>query len=135
MNKILVFMVVVAMVSCKTAATQKEGTKVLDTKEFAEQMDVFETAGTEYVLLDIRTPKELAESGIIPGALHYDFYEDDFRSRVEKLDKDVPVMVYCRSGGRSGNARNLFGELGFKEVYDLGDGILGWLAAGKEVEK
>ncbi|MCP4120939.1 MAG: rhodanese-like domain-containing protein [Bacteroidetes bacterium] len=135
MNKILVFMLVAAMVSCKTAATQKEGPKVLSTKAFAKQMDAFEAAGTDYVLLDIRKPMELVESGIISGAVNYDFYEDDFRSRIDKLDKDVPVMIYCRSGNRSGKSQNLFKELGFKEVYDLGGGMKGWLAAGKEVEK
>ena len=135
MSKVLLFMVVAMMFSCKTASTQKTMDKVVTPAEFEVQMQEFDSLGITYLLLDIRTADELDATGIIPGASHIDFYGENFQAEVEKLDKKTPVMMYCRSGGRSGKARNLFVELGFEEVYDLDGGITDWTAAGKPVEK
>lgn len=79
------------------------------------------------VLLDIRTPEELAENGTIQGAVNVDYYADNFQEEMEKLDREVPVMLYCRSGGRSGQAASLLKELGFKQVYDMQGGYSAWL--------
>ena len=43
--------------------------------------------------------------------------------------KDIPVYVYCRSGGRSASAARKMEELGFVKVYNLDGGIGGWNAA------
>ena len=85
-------------------------------------------------LLDVRTPAEWNE-GIIEGAIMADFYEDSFKSELEKLDKDVPVAVYCRSGGRSGSAMDIMKEMGFKEVYNLDGGIGAWNSENKPTVK
>lgn len=85
-------------------------------------------------LLDVRTPAEWNE-GIIEGAIMADFYEDSFKSELEKLDKEVPVAVYCRSGGRSGSAMDIMKEMGFKEVYNLDGGIGAWNSANKPTVK
>jgi len=79
-------------------------------------------------LLDIRTPQELAENGSIAGAINLDFYSADFESKIKEMDREAPVMLYCRSGGRSGEAAAMLKELGFKEVYDLNGGYNAWLA-------
>lgn len=76
-------------------------------------------------LIDVRTPEEYNE-GYIPNALNIDFYSEDFKAQLEKLDKNKPVLVYCRSGNRSGQASELLNELGFKEVYDLEGGYSQW---------
>lgn len=81
------------------------------------------------VLLDIRTPEELAENGKIENAQNIDFYSADFESKIKALDREVPVMLYCRSGGRSGEAAAMMKEWGFKQVYDLNGGYNAWLAA------
>lgn len=85
-------------------------------------------------LLDVRTPAEWNE-GIIEVAIMADFYEDSFKSELEKLDKEVPVAVYCRSGGRSGSAMDIMKEMGFKEVYNLDGGIGAWNSANKPTVK
>jgi phage shock protein E len=79
-------------------------------------------------LLDVRTPEELAENGTIKGAQNLDFYNADFNSKLEAMDKEIPVMLYCRSGGRSGEAAAMMKEMGFKQVYDLNGGYDAWLA-------
>ena len=82
------------------------------------------------ILLDVRTPEELAENGNIPGAKNHDFYAEDFKSNIDAMDRETPVMLYCRSGGRSGKAAAMLKEMGFKQVYDLNGGYTAWLAAG-----
>ncbi len=79
------------------------------------------------VLLDIRTPEELAENGTIDGAVNVDYYAANFQEEIEKLDREVPVMLYCRSGGRSGEAAALLKDLGFKQVFDMQGGYNAWL--------
>ena len=79
-------------------------------------------------LLDIRTAEELAENGFIEGAQNLDFYNPGFKNKIEAMSRDMPVMLYCRSGGRSGEAAAMMKEMGFKQVYDLNGGYNAWLA-------
>lgn len=87
------------------------------------------SASAEVVVLDIRTPEEF-EAGIIEGAINIDFYEPSFASTLDTLDKDAEYVVYCRSGNRSGQARQTFESLGFTNVTEIEGGILAWSASG-----
>lgn len=69
-------------------------------------------------LVDVRTPGEFA-AGHIPGALNIPVQQLDARMS-ELLPKDEPVVVYCRSGHRSGTAARLLKNAGFNAVRDLG---------------
>ena len=86
------------------------------------------------VIFDIRTPGEF-KGGRIDGSTNLDFYSDDFREQVKKLDRDKTYLVYCASGGRSHESLGLLRKLGFKTVFHLQDGIQGWLKAGMPVAK
>ncbi|MDX5326347.1 MAG: rhodanese-like domain-containing protein [Bacteroidota bacterium] len=86
----------------------------------------------EGILLDVRTPEEYSQ-GHLEGAMHIDFYGQDFQNEISKLDKDTPVYVYCRSGGRSGKTMDMMKQMGFKEVYNLDGGITAWQGSGKPV--
>lgn len=85
-------------------------------------------------LVDVRTPQEFSE-GHLKNATNFDIYEPDFTSHFAELDKEKPVLVYCRSGKRSADAAALLEEAGFKEIYNLDGGILRWEDAGKPLEK
>ena len=50
----------------------------------------------------------------------------DFREKIQELDRDKPVYLYCRSGNRSGKASKIMDELGFKEIVDLKGGYKAW---------
>ncbi|MCP4456773.1 MAG: rhodanese-like domain-containing protein [Cytophagales bacterium] len=80
-------------------------------------------------LVDIRTPDEVAE-GFIKGARKIDFYSNDFLTQMDELDKDKPLAIYCRSGGRSGKAVAKLSTFGFKKIYDISGGFSGWQAGG-----
>lgn len=83
----------------------------------------------DLVILDVRTPEEFAERHL-EGAEMIDFYRTDFAEQIADLDPDVPYLVYCRSGNRSGQTVALMRELGFSNVSDVDGGILSWNQAG-----
>jgi phage shock protein E len=84
------------------------------------------------VVLDVRTPEEYA-AGHLDGAVLVDFYEADFADQLAALDKDVPYLVYCQSGNRSGQTIPLMQQLGFDSAVDVDGGILAWAGAGLPV--
>lgn len=78
------------------------------------------------IVIDVRTPGEVAE-GYIDGATKFiDVNGANFEAEMAKLDKTVNYIVYCRSGGRSMNASNYMIQNGFTNVHNLQGGILGW---------
>ena len=78
------------------------------------------------VILDVRTPEEVAE-GIIPNAITIDIYKGQgFIYEVEKLDPSKTYYVYCKSGGRSGQACGVMNQLGFENAYNLIGGFTDW---------
>ncbi|HEY97275.1 MAG TPA: rhodanese-like domain-containing protein [Dehalococcoidia bacterium] len=92
-----------------------------------------ENAGNPgFIILDVRTPEEYS-GGHIEGAINIDFLADDIRAQLNKLDKTKSYLVYCRSGRRSSDTRDIMAELGFKEVYNISGGIGEWEAKGLPV--
>ena len=54
---------------------------------------------------------------------------------IPEVDPDVPYVLYCRSGNRSGQTLSLMDQLGFTDVVEVGGGIQAWEAAGLPVER
>ncbi len=78
------------------------------------------------VILDVRTNDEVAEGKIL-NAINIDIYKGQgFIYELEELDKSKNYYVYCRSGGRSGQACAIMNQLGFKNAYNLSGGVLEW---------
>lgn len=93
--------------------TQHEWTKRLENDENA-------------IILDVRTKEEVDE-GKIPNSLHVDIYKgQDFIDEIETLDKSKSYLVYCKSGGRSGQACGVMHQLGFENAYNLIGGFSEW---------
>ena len=86
------------------------------------------------LVLDIRTPFEL-KSGTIPGAFPANYYGKDFEERVAKIDRKQPILLHCRSGGRSTESLEIFKKLKFQKIYHLDGGILAWQKEGFPIEK
>lgn len=86
----------------------------------------------DLVVLDVRTPEEYAE-GHLDGAVLVDFYDSDFAAQLAGLDPEVPYLVYCRSGNRSGQTLAIMDELGFESAVDVDGGIVAWAGAGLPV--
>jgi len=113
-----------------TEVAEQSGTfKNVNEEQFAELMEK-EAA----FVLDVRTPNEW-DGGFINGAHFMNYYDEDFKERLAKLNKDVPVLVYCKVGGRSGSAMDMMKGMGFTEVYNLSGGIDAWASQGMPLEK
>ena len=77
------------------------------------------------VVVDVREPHEYA-AGHIPGA--YNIPKDTVLSNADLTalkDQQIPIMVYCRSGGRAGDVLDALAEDGFSYVMNIG-GVLTW---------
>lgn len=124
----LAFVALVAFALIVAACGGGSATRVIETvspQTAAERL----AADPASVLLDIRTPEEVA-AGHIPGSRNIDFYADDFATQIGELDRDASYVVYCRSGSRSGQAMELFDRLDFVDVIEIDGGIVAWTAAG-----
>ncbi len=86
------------------------------------------------VLLDVREQSETSE-GMIADAVHIPL--SVFPGRVTEMDKykDSTVIVYCRSGNRSGSACRTLTQRGFEKVYNLAGGIMAWQDAHLPIQK
>lgn len=83
----------------------------------------------DFVILDVRTPEEFS-GGHIKDAINLDYFAKTFRDSLDKLDKNKTHLIYCKSGGRSGQALNIMKELHFVEVHNVLGGITKWEADG-----
>lgn len=76
-------------------------------------------------LVDVRTPNEY-RNGHIKKAVLINFFEEDFSSKLQKLDINRPLFLYCRSGVRSYKAAKIAKKLGFTTIIDLKGGYNSW---------
>jgi rhodanese-related sulfurtransferase len=85
------------------------------------------------LLVDVRTQAELALVGRVPAAVNIEwaFYpgmvpNPDFAKQLAaQLDKDLPLIFMCRTGGRSHSAALVAQQLGFTQVYNMLEGFEG----------
>jgi hydroxyacylglutathione hydrolase len=88
--------------------------------------------GSEPVVVDVREPWEYA-SGHIPGARLIPLGQ--LAERLGELDPSQAVALVCASGNRSLSAAALLGQKGFQKVYNLRNGMHGWMNAGLPVSR
>ena len=81
-------------------------------------------------LVDVREPYEW-DAGRIAGARHIEL--ERVASQAPTIDRDTPVVFYCRLGARSGMAANAFRRAGY-EAYSLTGGLEAWHARGLPLE-
>jgi rhodanese-related sulfurtransferase len=83
-------------------------------------------------LIDVRTPGEYAD-GHLAGAKLIPVQE--IGNRLAEIDKKKPVLLYCRTGHRSGVALRILEEHGFGNAKHMEGGINAWQAAGLPVTR
>lgn len=82
----------------------------------------------DFQLVDVRKPYEWDIANLEAELIVL----DTLPQQVEKIKKDVPVVIHCRSGARSANAiRFLQEQHGYTNLYNLKGGILAW---AKEID-
>ena len=99
---------------------------------FISDSDLIEMQEIEYILLDVRTPDEFS-SGYIKNAINLDFYSETFQNDILSIDKNSPIVLYCRTNNRSTKTANILKENGFKEISVLEGGITDWVKNGNDI--
>jgi len=130
MKKIIFACLFLGLISC--TSQEKKSTSFIDVnvKEFQQ---LISKDGIQ--LIDVRTPDEF-KAGHIKNAKLINFYDSNFKEQsIKILDKNKPVFLYCRSGGRSAKSAKIYKEAGFTKVYNLLGGFNAWSSSKKEIEK
>ncbi len=85
-----------------------------------------EALGQGVQLVDVRTPEEYAK-GHIGDAVNINVNASDFEERISQMDKEAPIYLYCKKGGRSNRAVGILQDLGFETIYDYSGGYDDWI--------
>lgn len=86
-------------------------------------------ADGEFQLIDVREVDEYEEIHI-PKSINIPMSE--IQSRMDEIAEDKPVVFVCRTGNRSAMVGDMFSANGYDEVYNLLEGIVGWMRRGHE---
>jgi len=97
------------------------------------------------LVVDIRTTKEWADTGMIADSQPLEFFNaagqsnaDKWLQQLKKLQKqpDQPIILVCRSGNRSAKVGELLTQkLGMKNIYHLSQGMNAWMKENKALQK
>ena len=93
-----------------------------------ERAEELREAGAQ--LIDVREDTEW-DAGRIGGARHIAL--GDVAAQAQTIDRDTPVVFYCRVGARSAMAADAFRKAGY-EAYSLDGGLEAWAGEGRELE-
>lgn len=88
-----------------------------------KELQQLKEKSTDFILLDVREPSEY-EICSIGGKL---VPLNTLQSRLNELDKNKPIVVHCKLGGRSRKACEILEANGFKNVSNLSGGIIAWI--------
>jgi len=115
-----------SMVSCQG---QQDSSRKIGPDEFEKGI-----SKADIQVLDVRTSGEYS-SGHIKNSLLADWNnKQQFNDRIQYVDKNIPVYIYCLAGGRSAAAADWMRQNGFKNVLELQGGMNAWKKENKPVE-
>ncbi len=87
------------------------------------------------LLVDVRTKAEF-ENGHLKNALnvpHDVFVRGAYLKKIGDIPKDKHILLYCRSGRRSGIAQEILARDGYSNIVNLRGGMIEWKKAGLSV--
>ena len=97
------------------------------------------------IIIDVRREDEWIETGVIKNSKLITYFDNynrpmlkpflDGAKRATNGDKLKPIVVLCRSGSRSIIASEALDKAGYRQVYNLKYGILGWISDRKYIVK
>ena len=83
-------------------------------------------------LLDVRTPQENSQARL-PGSVLIPISE--FEGRIKEVPRNKTILVYCAVGSRSKQVAEYLSKNGYKDVYNMTDGIVGWYRNGFPLQR
>ncbi|MEM6517484.1 MAG: rhodanese-like domain-containing protein [Bacteroidota bacterium] len=127
MNRNFIYVLLFVLVlSC--SKKEEAEVKMITPEEMTELLEL-----EEVQLIDVRTRQE-HETGFIAHSQNIDFRSPTFDDDIAALDKSKPVILYCKSGGRSAECSKKLKKAGFKLVYELEGGITQWQFENHEIK-
>lgn len=111
--------------SCSDTNTDGSDVKLVTAEEMLTILELEDAQ-----LIDVRTAEE-HEKLRIANSQNIDFQSPTFDEDIAKLDKEKPVILYCRTGARSAKCAQKLKDAGFKKIYDLEGGISKWKHSDK----
>lgn len=115
---ICLFLSILFFTSCESkqeSNQNEESFKNLTVEEVIILLD----ANPDIIVIDVRTPDEIAQTGAIENSINIDFKASDFKEKISALDKDKEYILFCKSGNRSGQASKVMAEMGFSNINNL----------------
>lgn len=88
----------------------------------------------DFILVDVRTSEEYRD-GHLEGSVNIDYFSDDFSNEIKQLGLETPIVLYCRSGNRSGESMSIMYDLGFVELRNFKGGYDEWILGNNLVIK
>lgn len=79
----------------------------------------------DLIIIDVRRYSEF-KSGKIPNSINIPVEELEWEIEDLKENIDKPILIYCKAGHKSALACEMLEEEGFRNLYNLGQGILGY---------
>ena len=126
MKNVFLSLLLFVVISCKS---QPDTSLAINADRFEKGIN---DSGIQ--VLDVRTAGEYS-SGHIKKALLADWTnKKEFNDRIQYVDKDKPVYIYCLAGSRSAAAADWMRKNGFQNVLELEGGMNAWKAATKPIE-
>lgn len=116
---------------------------VAEAKSRIENLDaarVEQERAAGVLLVDLREPGELVESGRIAGAVNVPRGMLEFRAdptspyHMDAFDPERRIILHCATGGRSALAAAALLDMGYTNVAHLEGGLKAWVAAGRPIE-
>ncbi len=122
MQKALILLIALFSISCNSwKHTSLFSYEELSAKDFESKLD----ASKDYILIDVRTPREY-DKGHIANAVNISYFGNEFKASIEKLPKDKLVFMYCQTQHRSPLASKFMKKKGFPHIIDLSGGFMKW---------
>ncbi len=132
MKRFIAFLLLFVATLCPACLKDKRGKDI--SVEKAHALIQRNKNNPNFVILDVRTPKEYRQ-GHIKGAINLNFFSKGFFEKISKLPKEKTYLIYCRSGHRSAVVKRMMSAEGFKNIYNMEGGILAWLSKGYKTVK
>ncbi len=112
-----------------SASPTQETTGVYQTLTIDAFADILANNPEDYTILNVHIPY----AGEIEGTNANVPYNDIDALTAALLDKDAPIILYCRSGNMSEQASHALLELGYTQVWDVPGGMNAWRESGREL--
>jgi len=123
--KKMLFAVLLVCMACSLAFAAAQDISSREAKNLLEK-------NKNIFLLDVRTPQENSQARL-PGTVLIPINE--IERRIKEVPRNKTILVYCAVGARSKPAAEFLSKNGYKDVYNMTDGLVGWYRNGFPLQR